>query len=81
MTRLVFGLYLRARRWNDERPRKRNGMTQLPKQDEVELVSRFEHYHAPMWDREAEDDLEAGCLDALLAEVDKEYEAGLAQPL
>jgi hypothetical protein len=56
-------------------------ITQLPKQDLVELVSRFEHYHASMWDREVEDDLEAGCLDALLAEVDKEYEAGLAQPL
>jgi hypothetical protein len=26
-------------------------------------------------------DLEAGRLDALLAEVDEEYEAGLSQPL
>jgi len=33
------------------------------------------------WDKQIEDDLEAGRLDALLAEVDKEYEAELAQPL
>ncbi len=34
-----------------------------------------------IWDRQLEEDLEAGRLDALLAEVDKEYAAGLGQPL
>jgi hypothetical protein len=34
-----------------------------------------------MWDKQIEEDLEAGHLDALLAEVDEEYEAGLSQPL
>ena len=34
-----------------------------------------------LWDKQIEHDLESGCLDALLAEVDKEYEAGRAQPL
>ncbi len=38
-------------------------------------------YHVQAWDKQIEDDLEAGRLDALLAKVDKEYEAGLAQPL
>jgi len=34
-----------------------------------------------MWDKQIEKDLKVGRLDALLAEVDQEYEAGLAQPL
>ncbi len=38
-------------------------------------------HHARLWDAQIESDLTAGRLDALLAEVDKEYEAGLAQPL
>ena len=33
------------------------------------------------WDKQIEDDLDAGRLDALLAEIDAEYEAGLARPL
>lgn len=33
------------------------------------------------WDEQIEDDLESGRLDTLLAEVDAEYEAGLARPL
>ncbi len=36
---------------------------------------------ARAWDEQIEDDLDAGRLDALLAEVDREYEAGLARPL
>jgi hypothetical protein len=38
-------------------------------------------YHARVWDKKIEEDLEAGRLDAILAEVDRQYEAGLAQPL
>jgi len=34
-----------------------------------------------MWDKQIEDDLEAGRLDALLDEVDKEHKAGLGRPL
>jgi len=41
----------------------------------------LEEYHAQLWDKQIEEDLETGCLDSLLAEVDKEYEAGLAQSL
>ena len=38
-------------------------------------------YHAKVWDQKIEADLEAGRLDAVLADVDREYEAGLARPL
>jgi hypothetical protein len=49
--------------------------------DLTELMAWLENYHAQMWDRQIEEDLEAGRLDALLHEVDEEYEAGLSQPL
>ncbi|MGB0384987.1 MAG: hypothetical protein ACPGWR_09210 [Ardenticatenaceae bacterium] len=41
----------------------------------------IDEFHAQQWDRQIEHDLEAGRLDGLLAEVDEEYEAGLALPL
>ena len=56
-------------------------ITQLPASEVSELVSWLAEHHAQVWDKQIEYDLEAGRLDALLAEVDKEYEAGLAQPL
>jgi hypothetical protein len=56
-------------------------ITQLSIDDLTELMEWFEDYHAQIWDRQIAEDLEAGRLDALLDEVDKEYEAGLSQPL
>ncbi len=56
-------------------------ITQLPANELAELMAWLEEYHARAWDQQIEDDLEAGRLDALLAEIDKEYEAGLAKPL
>ena len=47
----------------------------------AELMAWLEEHHAQVWDRQIEDDLETGRLVVLLAEVDDEYEAGLAQPL
>jgi len=47
----------------------------------AELMAWLEKHHAQVWDKEIAQDLEAGRLDALLAEVDKEYEAGLGRPL
>jgi hypothetical protein len=56
-------------------------ITQLPASEVTELMSWMAEHHAAVWDKQIENDLEAGRLDALLAEVDQEYEAGLAQPL
>lgn len=53
----------------------------LPNEEVSELMSWLTEHHAQMWDKQTEDDLDSGRLDALLAEVDKEYEAGLARPL
>jgi hypothetical protein len=56
-------------------------ITQLPAKDLAELMSWLEDYHAQVWDKRIEEDLETGRLDALLAEIDEECEAGLPQPL
>lgn len=56
-------------------------ITQLSANDLAELMAWLEAYHAHVWDKQIEEDLEAGRLDAVLADVDKEYQAGLAKPL
>ena len=58
-----------------------NAITQLPTDELTELVMWLEEYYAAVWEQQIEQDLEAGRLDDLLAELDKEYAAGLAQPL
>ena len=56
-------------------------IVQLPAKDLDKLAGWLDDYRAQMWDRQIEEDLEVGRLDALLAEVDEEYKAGLSQPL
>jgi hypothetical protein len=56
-------------------------IVQLPAEDLDKLAGWLEDYRAQMWDKQIEEDLAAGRLDSLLAEVAKEYEAGLSQPL
>ncbi len=48
-------------------------IAELPVSEVIELMSWL------AWDKQIEDDLDAGRLDALLTEADKEYEAGLAR--
>ena len=54
---------------------------QLTPQERSELVSLLVDQHHDDWDRQIEDDLEAGRLDSLFAEAEKEYKAGMAKPL
>lgn len=54
---------------------------QLPAQEVEKLSVWLSDYHHQVWDKQIEDDLDSGRLDALLAEVDAEYEAGLSQLL
>lgn len=58
-----------------------SAITQLSAKDLAELMAWLAEYHAQMWEEQIEDDLEAGRLDALLAEVESDYQAGLAEPL
>ena len=55
--------------------------TELTSKDLDELTSWLAEYYAKIWDRQIEDDLEAGRLDTVLAKVDREYEAALATSL
>ncbi|HEX6289452.1 MAG TPA: hypothetical protein VFZ66_09695 [Herpetosiphonaceae bacterium] len=56
-------------------------ITQLSAKDLAELMAWLAEYHAQVWDKQIEEALEAGRLDTLLAEVDREYQGGLARPL
>lgn len=56
-------------------------ITQLPANEVAELMAWLAEHQAQLWDQQIEDDLDAGRLDTLLADVDREYEAGLARPL
>jgi len=56
-------------------------ITQLSPKELTVLKAWLDEYHAQVWDRQIEDDLEAGRLDAVLAEVEQEYQAGLTKPL
>ena len=58
-----------------------SAIAQLPAKEVAELMAWLQNYHEQVWDKQIEDDLEAGRLDNLLAEVDKEHGAGLARPL
>jgi hypothetical protein len=55
-------------------------ITKLPPRQLDELVGWLADYHQQLWDKQVEDDLESGRLDAVLAQVDKDYQAGLAKP-
>jgi hypothetical protein len=54
---------------------------QLPAADLKQLVTWLADYHQQVWDKELEDDLNAGRLDALLSAAESEYQAGHARPL
>ena len=56
-------------------------ITELTGDDLADLMSWLEAYQAKLWDKQIDEDLQAGRLDAVLAEVDEEYEAGLGRPL
>jgi hypothetical protein len=55
-------------------------ITRLSPVELAELMAWLGTNHAQVWDEEIEKDLDAGRLDALLAEIDLEYEEGLARP-
>lgn len=47
-----------------------NEIRKLPFDKVDELMAWFADYHALLWDRQIESDVESGRLDSLLAEVD-----------
>jgi len=53
----------------------------LPAEEPADFLHWLEDYHAQVWDMGMDQDLEAGRLDGLHAEVEDEYEVGPTQPL
>jgi len=53
-------------------------ITELTSDDLANLMNWLDDYQAKLWDKQIDEDLQAGRLDKVLAEVDKEYETGLA---
>ncbi len=48
-------------------------IAQLPKNELTELMTWLQNHHHEAWDKQIENDLESGCLDTLIAEVEAEY--------
>jgi hypothetical protein len=58
-----------------------SAIAELPAKDFAELMAWLQEYRQRVWDRQIEDDLAAGRLDAIVAEANEEYRQGLARPL
>ena len=58
-----------------------NAITKLSTDDLTELTLWLADYQAKVWDEQINRDLNAGKLDALLKDVDAEFDAGKAKPL
>jgi BioD-like phosphotransacetylase family protein len=56
-------------------------ITQLSIEESSNLSNWIVEYKNQQWDKQIEEDFNAGRLDALLDEVDAEYEQGLTKPL
>ncbi len=54
---------------------------ELEAEDLTELMAWLKEHCARVWDMQIAEDLQSGRLDAVLSEVDQEYQAGLARPL
>ena len=55
-------------------------ITRLAAGEVAELTTWLETHQERLWDQQIGDDLQAGRLDSILAEVDKKYDAGTGQP-
>lgn len=58
-----------------------SAIAQLPQSELAEFTAWFEEFLAETWDKQIEEDVQAGRLDALLQKVDQEFESGQHQPL
>ena len=56
-----------------------SAIAQLPARDFAELMAWLQKFHDRAWDKQIEDDLTSGRLDALLAEANDEYRQGLSR--
>jgi len=58
-----------------------SAIAQLPPAKVAELAEWFEEFHAQLWDKQVEQDLEAGRLDSLLKEAEQDLESDRCESL
>ena len=56
-------------------------IAQLPLHEVTELADWFEEFLSELWDKQIEEDLRAGRLDALINEANEDFEAGRVKRL
>ena len=56
-------------------------IAQLPASEVAKLAKWFEEYQAHVWDERLEQDVEAGRLDGLMEQAEKDFEQGQCDPL
>lgn len=83
ITKPPISIQIRQSRVEDRRTFKEieEAITKLSPEEVAQLLAWFADYQAEIWDKQIERDLDAGRLDALIDEVDAEYETGNARPL
>lgn len=58
-----------------------SAICELPPAQVVELAEWFEQFHAQLWDKQIEQDLQSGKLQSLLDEAKQDLESGRCDPL
>jgi hypothetical protein len=58
-----------------------SAIAQLPPSEVAKLAQWFEEFQARVWDRQIEEDVEAGRLDALIEQAGEDFEQGRCEPL
>jgi hypothetical protein len=58
-----------------------SAIAQLPAPEVAKLAKWFEEFQARVWDERLEQDVEAGRLDALIEQAEKDFEQGRCEPL
>jgi hypothetical protein len=56
-------------------------VSSLPREELSAFHRWYEEFIADAWDRQIEEDIKAGRLDHLVAEADRDFEAGRCTPL
>ena len=58
-----------------------NAVSKLPKEDLAQFRKWFDEYQSKVWDQELEKDTEAGKLNKVAEEVEKDFNAGNCKEL
>jgi hypothetical protein len=58
-----------------------SAIAQLPPSELAELAKWFEEFQARVWDKQLEQDVSGGRLDAMIQQAEQDFEQGRCEPL